>query len=156
LNALVAEYQRAFGLGLEEVAAATDAGVPRTIVVLPALSFISPGAPDVGPLDPSLPAAVAVTLSVVARSVADSNDVCVVAEEIVAPGCAAAAAKTPGTTRRRNRRRTGATLPSCQCDGRSDLPAADSVPLERRHRVRASQGGPQGPRSWSDKERVIS
>jgi hypothetical protein len=66
-NALIDEYQRALGLGLEKVvAAAVAAVVPRAIVVLPALSFISAGASDVAPLDPSLLAAVAVTLSVVA------------------------------------------------------------------------------------------
>jgi hypothetical protein len=126
LNALVGEYQRAFRLGLEEVAAGAAAVVRLAIGVLPSLSFISPGAPDVARLDPSLLAAVAVTLSVVTTSVAASNDVCIVAAEIVAAACAAAAARTAGAMRSRSRRRTDATLSVLSCDERqpSDPPAA--------------------------------
>jgi hypothetical protein len=125
LNALIGEYQRAFGLGLEEVAAGPGAVVRLAIGVLPALSFIRLLAPDVAPLDPLLLEAVTATLSAAPTSVTDSNDVWVVAEEIVAPACAAAA-RIPSAKRSRNRRRKDATLPVLACDGRqsSDPPAA--------------------------------
>jgi hypothetical protein len=58
------------------------------------------------PLDPLFSGAVIATLGAGATSVADSNHVCVVAEEILAPACAAAAARTPDARRGRNRRRT--------------------------------------------------
>jgi hypothetical protein len=120
LNALVAEYQRAFGLGLE---GAADVVLSRAVVVLPALSFISSVAPDVAPVDPLLFPRLTATVSDVARSVADRNDARVVAEKIVVSLYVAAAARTAGATRSRSRRRKDATLRLLQRDRNWSEPA---------------------------------
>jgi hypothetical protein len=80
--------------------------VAPAIVALP-LSFMSSEVPDVALLDPPLFAAVTATLSALPTSVADTTDVCFVAEELVASACAAAAARIPDAMRSKNRRRTG-------------------------------------------------